>query len=305
MIKLTLFLIIFSLVMGCSSAPTLTATFEPILTDATVAQTTPTMSTQTLASQLVSETKEQPSATPSPEFATATPVPACVDLYYGEYAQFEIINPSGLRILVDINDPEKFSSPAVARDILLTTHTHWDHFNDEFQANFPGDQLFVQTGLLERPDVVIQGIASSHNEGDRLLPEGGTNYIYLIETGGLRIAHFGDIGQTRLSEEQLNMLGDIDIAITQIHNPYSDMNAENRKGIQLMEQLRPRLIIPTHSNLDTIKLAVMQWDGYYAESPTVQICESDLSDDGTKILLLGDAVEMMRKYVDLTPWKDQ
>ncbi len=131
----------------------------------------------------------------------------------------------------------------------------------------------MQTGVLEVPGAIIQGIASSHNIGDRLRPEGGTNYIFLIEIGSLRIAHFGDIGQNTLSEDQLTILGDVDIAITQINNPYSEMDAENRKGINLMEQVQPRLIIPTHSNLDTIKLALAKWDGYYAEASTVQICE--------------------------------
>ena len=207
--------------------------------------------------------------------------------------------------MVDINDPDKLSSPVVDDDILLTTHTHWDHYNEKFIANFPGDQLFVQTGLLEAPDVIIQGIASSHNAGERLIDDGGSNYIYLIETGGLRIAHFGDIGQTALTQEQLEILGEIDIAITQVNNPYSDMNAENRKGINLMEQLQPRLIIPTHSNLDTIKLALSLWNGYYKESTNLQICESDLRNADPQILLLGDVVETMRNYVELVPWENR
>ena len=121
----------------------------------------------------------------------------------------------------------------------------------------------------------------------------------------MRIAHLGDIGQKSFSEEQLRALGEIDIAITQINNPYSDMNAENRKGIRLMEQLQPRLIIPTHSNLDTIKLALLQWDGYYTESSSLKVCKSDLGEDVTKILLIGDTVETFRKYVNLKLWEDQ
>ena len=82
-------------------------------------------------------------------------------------------------------------------------------------------------------------------------------------------------------------------------------SSENRKGINLMDQLQPGLVIPTHSNLDTIKLALTQWDGYYVESSSVQICKSDLGQDSTKILLLGDAVETMKKYVDIVAWEDR
>jgi len=187
-------------------------------------------------------------------------------------------------------------------DVLLTTHTHWDHWNEEFQVKFPGVQLFMQAGMLEAPGAIIQGIASAHNAGDRFKPQGGTNYIYLIEIGGLRIAHFGDIGQRTLTEEQLTVLGAVDIAITQINNTYSEMNAENRKGINLMEQLQPRLVIPTHLNLDTVKLAVAQWDGYFAQSSSVKICKSDFGQDGTEFLLMGDAVDTMTKYVEMVEW---
>ena len=298
------YLILLGLLAACSSVPVSTATLSQELTNTGIVQSPTTDPTQTLAPPSPTVTVELPTSTTTPVPPTATPAPACVLLYYGGYAQFEIISPFGQRVLVDINDPGKISSPAVESDILLTTHTHWDHLNEEFQTNFPGLQLFVQTGVLETPGAIIQGIASSHNVGDRLRPHGGTNYIYLIEIWGLRIAHFGDIGQKSLTEEQLTVLGEVDIAITQINNPYSEMNAENRKGINLMDQVQPRLIIPTHSNLDTIKLALAQWDGYYAESPGVKICESYLSQDSTKLLLMGEVVGTMVKYVDLEAWGD-
>jgi L-ascorbate metabolism protein UlaG (beta-lactamase superfamily) len=231
-----------------------------------------------------------------------TPLPVCVNLNYGEYAQFEITAPSGQRILVDISNPAKLSGPVSANDILLTTHTHWDHWNEEFQVNFPGRQLFAQTGFLEAPGMVIQGIASAHNAGDRFKPEGGSNYIYLIDIGGIKIGHFGDIGQESLTEEQLAVLEKVDIAITQINNPYSEMNADNHKGFNLIEQVQPRLVIPTHLNLDTVKLAVSQWDGYYVDASSIEICQPDLTQDGTQFLLMGESAQTIRNYVDLMAW---
>jgi L-ascorbate metabolism protein UlaG (beta-lactamase superfamily) len=225
-----------------------------------------------------------------------------VTLIYEEYAQFEIIGPRGERVLVDVYDPARLSRPADSADILLTTHSHWDHINDEFLSTFQGEQLFAREGELTIGTVHILGIPSAHNAGDALKPEGGTNYIYRIDIGGLRIVHFGDTGQNAFTEGQLAAFGDVDIAITQINNPYSEMNAENGKGIRLMEQAGPRLVIPTHLNLDTVKLAVSHWPpGYYAPGTTLEICADDL-DEGTRFLLMGEAVEMMRKYLDLEEW---
>jgi len=289
-----------ALLSACNSVTVETPTLVPELNTLTATVLPPTAKsseTQIPPSPTIADLPPTKTATSLPP--TKTSVPACVTLIYGEYAQFEIISSSGQRVLVDVYDPEILSSPVAESDVLLTTHTHWDHLNEGFQAGFPGLQLFVQSGMLEAPGAIIQGIASAHNRGDALKPEGGTNYIYLIEMGGLRITHFGDIGQDTITEEQLAVLGQVDIAISQLNNPYSDMNAENQKGINLMNQLQPRLIIPTHLNLDTAKLAVAQWSGFFTNKHRVQICEANLSSERTQILFLGEAAETMPRYLEL------
>jgi hypothetical protein len=293
------------LLAACDSEMVSTSTMIQSITVTHTSVTQTMEPTETKVDPSPTITRKPPTVTVTGILPTSTSVPACVTLHYGGYAQFEIISPFGQRVLIDVYDPDRLTRPAEADDVLLTTHTHWDHLNEEFQKNFPGLQLFVESGLLELPIAAIHGISSAHNEGDRLKPVGGTNYIYLIEVDGLRIAHFGDIGQTTLNKDQLNALGQVDIAITQINNPYSDMNADNRKGINLMEQVNPKLIIPTHFNLDTVKAALSNWVGYYHENSTVLICKSDLSEDLTQILLLGESVETMVKYVKLYVWEEK
>jgi hypothetical protein len=65
------------------------------------------------------------------------------------------------------------------------------------------------------------------------------------------------------------------------------MSAENQKGFHLMEQVKPRLIIPTHINLDAAKVALEWYPGYYTDKPSVQICESMLGEQ-TSILFMGE-----------------
>ena len=257
-----------------------------------------------------------PSATPSAtltptsteiisgETATpTTPNTPCtgVTIHYEENAQVEIVSPQGVRVLLDVYSPENLSSPATAQDILLTTHTHPDHVSQEFLASFPGPQLMAQAGKINLPGLTIQGIPSAHNVQDSLKPEGGTNYIFLLATGGLRIAHFGDIGQDALTAEQLSTLGQVDIAITQFANPYSDMNAANQKGFRLIEQLKPRLIIPTHLNLDTAQIAGGQWKGFYTDQPFVSLCQVDIPEE-TQILFMGQAAAKFAARFNLLPF---
>jgi L-ascorbate metabolism protein UlaG (beta-lactamase superfamily) len=298
--KSLVLLLIFSLLVACAPSVTSTPTWETLPTDTVIIPSETSPPTQTLIPPTSTKPSATETATPVPP--TDTPALACVTLIYEEYAQFEIIDSNGQRVLIDVYDPEKLTSPAVAADILLTTHTHWDHLNPGFQAAFPGEQLFLEAGALSMDDVEIQGLASAHNAGDPFKPEGGTNYIYVLDIGDLRIVHFGDIGQNLLTEEQLVALGQVDVALTQLNNSFSEMNAENQKGIKLMEQLQPRLIMPTHLNLDTAKLAIAKWEGFYAETPMVQICKTDLSEKGMQILFAGEAAEMMIKYVELMKW---
>lgn len=172
-----------------------------------------------------------------------------ITLYHEIYAQVEIISPRGVRVLIDVHDPSLLSKPATKQDILLTTHRHFDHTSELTDA-FPGQTLNVKTGNIEKDDIHIRGIASSHGDVLSFKDEGGSNYIFLIKIGDIRIAHFGDIGQEKLTEEQLKLLGRIDIAITQFANPYADMDIENKKGFNLMAQLNPKIIIPTHQHTD-------------------------------------------------------
>ena len=313
MIKLramrTVLIVLFlSLLTACAPGVTPTpvgtepGVLEPEPSETSLIPTVTSLPTSTVVPAIATTLPATGTNTPLP---TETPLPACITLIYEEYAQFEIINSAGQRILLDVFDPEKLSQAVSSQDVLLTTHTHWDHWNEEFQLDFPGGQLFVETGMLEVGDTVIKGIASAHNAGDSLEPEGGTNYIYRIDVGGMRIVHFGDIGQNALSDEQLAALGRVDIALTQLNNPFSEMNVENRKGFNLMSQLQPRLIIPTHINLDATKQAVSEWPGFYLEASSVQICESDFSPGGPQILLMGEAAKTMPKYVELTEWESQ
>ena len=233
----------------------------------------------------------------------AAPKAAGVSLTYEDNAQFELVTSAGRHIYIDVVNPALFLEQPTANDILLTTHLHSDHYYKDFSDKFPGQQLLETTGKIVLPDVTITCIASAHNAGDPLLDKNGTNYIYLIETGGLRIAHFGDIGQDALTADQLAALGKLDVAITQFENSFSGMSAANMKGFNLMDQLQPRLVIPTaHVSIPAMKIAFERWTGYYSESRTVTITADNLP-AGTGILALGNMAAAYNSIYHLKAWK--
>jgi L-ascorbate metabolism protein UlaG (beta-lactamase superfamily) len=228
-----------------------------------------------------------------------------VTIYYEENAQFELIGPQGERVLIDVYDPSLLSAPASENDILLTTHGHQDHFNPGFIADFPGEQLFIRSGELSTGDVSITGIASAHTafDSETYPEEGGSNYIYVIEIGGMRIAHLGDIGQEELTAEQLEALGEVDIALTQFVNSYSQMDMTNLKGFNLMEQLKPKLIIPTHGNgnMDAMGHAGELWQAYANPPREITIRQSDFG-EGTQFVIVGAGANSMQAIFNLPFW---
>lgn len=225
---------------------------------------------------------------------------APLKLYYQENAQIELISPEGSRVLIDVHDPGALSNRPAEMDVLLTTHNHGDHRRLDFVRSFPGEQLDVKTGEIERKNVTIRGIASAHNEGDEFRDENGSNYIFIIDMAGLRIAHFGDIGQEALTPEQLKVLGKVDIAITQLANTYSDMTAANKKGFNLMDQVRPKMIIPTHIHDPTCaEIADDKWIGYNSYKKYLSISLDNLPEETTIIFMGNNANFVKLPYSNL------
>jgi hypothetical protein len=248
------------------------------------------------------EPSEPHTATPAP---TPSPAPTAslpqVQIFYQDYAQVEILAPEPCRVLIDVMDPGKLTAPATGSDVLLTTHGHFDHLNQAFADSFPGEQLRIKAGQIVRPGCTITGIASAHNAGDAFFQSGGTNYIFLVETAGLRIAHFGDIGQERLTDLQLEQLGQLDVAIIQLANRFSDMNAQNEKAFGLIDQLQPALIVPTHLDASTLSLAVERYPSWYLLGAPLDLFRSFQFDEPNLLLLGSHAVEF-GSPLDLTRW---
>jgi len=137
--------------------------------------------------------------------------------FYGHDA-FKITSPGGLTVLADPwrNDPTGFypkwflgEFPAVRVDIVLSTHAHFDHDAVEKPSGLMVLERLV--GQFKLGDIKITGLADKHKCESAAADEPGSvpapvhietcppnnvigfdNAIQIIETGGLRIAIWGD-----------------------------------------------------------------------------------------------------------------
>ena len=110
-------------------------------------------------------------------------------------------------------------------------------------------------GEYEVSNVSIVGVAAQRHidmPEDRKLTT-----MYRVDTGDVSIAIVGHIA-TPLSEEQLEQLGIVDIAVVPVGGGGYTLDAH--EAVQIVRQLDPKVVIPTHYEDKAIKYEVPQAD---------------------------------------------
>ncbi len=171
-------------------------------------------------------------------------------------ASFVLVSPEGIKVFLDtMVVPEDLAAElSNPRNIFLASHDHADHLQPNLFQRFPGPKLRGGGQAVKEPgsvfwraesgDVKVQAIASSHLDD---LLDGNTNTIFVVEVAGVRIVHMGDCGQTKLTPEQLQAIGHVDVMIHLLEDVLnSEADVVNRKAYGLVAQVAPTIVIPTH-----------------------------------------------------------
>ena len=242
--------------------------------------------------------------------ATAAPMPGAVLssgadpakvllAYAGINAQAEITSPSGIHVYIDVHTPSALTTKPGPNDILCYTHNHYYHRNLPFQKSFPGRVIDQVAGEYVFGDLRIICIPGSHMEGDKIGPGVSSDYFYLIETGGLRILHTGDIGQLQYHPDQLKAFGGrIDLLFQEFDNGVANMSVENGLGFELLTQLGPRLIIPTHTSPAATEKLLAEYPALFSEQATVELSASALPEKTTVLFTGQRAVDAWKANLE-------
>jgi L-ascorbate metabolism protein UlaG (beta-lactamase superfamily) len=180
--------------------------------------------------------------------------------FYGHDA-FKITSPSGIAVLVDPwrNDvsgtyPKWFlrEFPSIPVDIVLSTHAHFDHDAVELPHGLMVLERLV--GRYQLGDVAITGLADKHqcdpdsdkksDASSQTCPPnnmpGFDNAIQIVQTGGLRIAIWGDNrGVPDVSLDRY--LKNVDVLILPVQNVVGPAEAD-----AIIRKYDPRAVIPSH-----------------------------------------------------------
>jgi L-ascorbate metabolism protein UlaG (beta-lactamase superfamily) len=130
--------------------------------------------------------------------------------------------------------------PEHSADLLLVTHEHADHNG---VGAVTGDPHVIRStaGRFETPAGEVVAVASEHDA------EAGTsrgpNTIFVFTLDGMRVAHFGDFGQTGLRPEQRAAIGAVDVLILPVGGGPT-IGADQAAAITA--ELGPRWVVPMH-----------------------------------------------------------
>jgi len=135
--------------------------------------------------------------------------------------------------------------PAPA-DLLLITHEHVDH--NEVRAVSGSPVVLRSTaGKLESPIGEVVAIASEHDDAAGTLR--GPNTIFVFTLDDVRVAHFGDFGQSELRPEQAAAIGAVDLLFLPVGGGFT-IGASQAAAISA--RLQPRVVVPMHYRTERV-----------------------------------------------------
>ena len=159
---------------------------------------------------------------------------------YIGHACFKILDEeTGYSIVFDPYEPASvkgFGDIKDAASEVLCTHDHFDHNYRDAIILEPKDNSPYE----------VKWIDTFHDPEKGSLR--GPNRIYVIthKESGEKLVHYGDIGEVLddlLTEENLELLKDADIALVPVGGVYT---YDRHEALDLIERTKPKLVLPMH-----------------------------------------------------------
>lgn len=162
-----------------------------------------------------------------------------VDIYYLGHSCFRIKGKQVAVVTDPFNDKIGLKFPReVTADILLCTHSHFDHHNIVAVA---GNPLLIEgPGEYEIKGVAINGMQTYHDKVKGA--ERGVNTVYRFTIDNVTFAHLGDLG-VKLTESQIEELDGVDVLMIPVGG---DTTIDAKIASELIAEIEPSIICPMH-----------------------------------------------------------
>ncbi|MFT5540358.1 MAG: L-ascorbate metabolism protein UlaG (beta-lactamase superfamily) [Alphaproteobacteria bacterium] len=168
-----------------------------------------------------------------------------VQLSYLGHSSFLLRTPQNVTVITDYNGLNRAGFPP---EVVTMNHAHESHYTDFIEPGvkhvlrgwFTVDKGYPRIDLKLR-DIRIRNVATNiRNQG------GGTefagNSMFIFETAGLCIAHFGHLHH-ELTRDRLGRIGQIDVAMVPVDGGMTLPHDEMAKAVAA---LGPKMVVPMH-----------------------------------------------------------
>lgn len=179
--------------------------------------------------------------------------------------------------------------PKVEPDILLISHSHYDHSNTDAVLGNPF--LISKPGEYEIKGIFVKAIEAYHD--DSFGKERGKTLIFKITSPDFKICHLGDLGQKELDQSQIQEIGFVDLLLIPVGGIYTISAREAKK---IISQIEPKIVIPMHYQIPKLKIKLNGVEEFLSAMgkkekdleilASFTLKEKDLEGDGTRIVLL-------------------
>jgi len=184
-----------------------------------------------------------------------------VDIWFYGQSCFKVKGKSASVVFDPYDDAfTGLSKLKVDGDIICVSHGHQDHNSVSMvRPTEEGQTPFIISGPgeYEKMGVNVVGVSSYHDENEGT--ERGKNTIYVVTVDEINIVHLGDLGQKKLSQEQVEGLSSCDILLIPVGGVYT-ITASDAPDI--IAQLEPKVIIPMHYKLSGLKFDLAPVDEF-------------------------------------------
>ena len=167
------------------------------------------------------------------------------------HACFTVEDSVERRFFIDPFDETVGYKPAWnAPDAVLISADHFDHNALRKTGRYYG--VVVSTGVHTVAEIEVTGYSADHDdEGGRKL---GPTRFYVWEMGGLRFAHLGGFGQTKLRPEQKEALKNIDILFIPVGGV---VTVNGPQAAALVEEIKPKIAVPMQYGNEKVRAFVL------------------------------------------------
>lgn len=173
--------------------------------------------------------------------------PGITIAWYG-HAAFLITSPKGVRVLTDPYPGNLgYGNRRFSADIVTVSHEHFDHNS---VASVEGDPVALRgldgsggwaSASKTVDDVTVSAIGGSYHDAEQGSKR-GKNSFFLIEAGGLRLLHLGDLGEVP-SKELVDKAGRVDVLFIPVGGFFT---IDGPTAVRVAALFGAKVVIPMH-----------------------------------------------------------